>query len=55
MALPTLAGSCHCQRLQLALHGSLDPAATSPRACDCDFCRKHAATTAAWGTPRTLA
>lgn len=41
--MPTLTGSCHCQRLQLALHGSLEPAATSPRACDCDFCRKHAA------------
>lgn len=38
-----LTGSCHCQRLKLTLHGTLEPAATSPRACDCDFCRKHAA------------
>jgi hypothetical protein len=42
MAL-TLHGSCHCQRLQLALHGSLEPAAASPRACDCSYCRAHAA------------
>jgi len=39
----TLTGSCHCQRLQLALHGSLEPVAISPRACDCSFCQKHAA------------
>jgi len=39
----TLTGSCHCQRLQLALHGSLDPTATPPRACDCSFCQAHAA------------
>ena len=39
----TLTGSCHCQRLQLALHGSLEPAETSPRACDCSFCQAHAA------------
>lgn len=39
----TLTGSCHCQRLKLALHGLLEPAATSPRACDCSFCQKHAA------------
>ena len=44
MTLPTaLTGSCHCHRLQLALHGSLDPAASSPRACDCSFCQAHAA------------
>jgi len=39
----TLTGSCHCHRLQLALHGSLQPAETSPRACDCSFCQAHAA------------
>ena len=39
----TLTGSCHCQRLQLVLHGSLDPAESSPRACDCSFCQAHAA------------
>lgn len=41
--MPTLTGSCHCERLQLALHGSIDPAATSPRACDCSFCQAHGA------------
>jgi hypothetical protein len=41
--MPTLTGSCHCQRLQLALHGSLEPAETSPRACDCSFCQAHGA------------
>ena len=38
-----LTGSCHCQRLQLALRGSIDATATSPRACDCSFCQAHAA------------
>ena len=41
--MPTLTGSCHCQRLQLALRGSIDATATSPRACDCSFCQAHAA------------
>jgi len=41
--MPTLTASCHCQRLQLALHGALDPAATAPRACDCSFCQAHGA------------
>jgi hypothetical protein len=41
--MPTLTGSCHCHRLQLALHGPLDPATTAPRACDCSFCQAHAA------------
>ena len=38
-----LTGSCHCQRLQLALRGSLQPNETPPRACDCSFCQAHAA------------
>jgi hypothetical protein len=41
--MPTLTGSCHCQRLQLTLQRSLQPAETSPRACDCSFCQAHAA------------
>jgi hypothetical protein len=45
--MPTLTGSCHCQRLQLALHGSIDATGTSPRACDCSFCQAHAA---AWAS-----
>ena len=43
MTQQSLTGSCHCQRLQLALHGSLDPATTAPRACDCSFCQAHVA------------
>ena len=39
----TLTGSCHCQRLTLAFNGSIKPATTSPRACDCSFCQAHAA------------
>ena len=41
--MPTLTGSCHCQCLQLVLHGSIEPSTTSPRACDCSFCQAHAA------------
>lgn len=41
--MPTLTASCHCQRLQLALYGALEPAATSPRACDCSYCLAHGA------------
>lgn len=41
--MPTLTGYCHCQRLTLAFESSLEPAATSPRACDCSFCQAHAA------------
>ncbi len=39
----SLSGACHCGalRLQLTLPG--DPADYAPRACDCDFCRKHGA------------
>lgn len=33
-------GSCHCGALTIAFH-SAKPLA--PRACDCSFCRKHAA------------
>ena len=41
--MPTLTGSCRCQRLQLTLQGALEPAANSPRACDCSFCQAHGA------------
>ena len=38
-----LRGQCHCGNitLQIALTGS--PESYRPRACDCDFCRKHGA------------
>jgi hypothetical protein len=41
--MPTLTGSCHCQRLTLAFDSSIDSAATAPRACDCSFCQAHGA------------
>lgn len=43
MARHTLQGSCHCGRLALRYETAQAPAATSPRACDCSFCRKHGA------------
>ena len=39
----TMTGACHCGNLQVAAKLSGLPAAYRPRACDCDFCRKHAA------------
>ena len=38
-----LSGQCHCQAIQLELQLPQPPASYQPRACDCDFCRKHAA------------
>jgi hypothetical protein len=39
----TLDGSCHCGALQANMQLPRPPAEYSPRACDCDFCRKHGA------------
>lgn len=36
-------GSCHCGNICLAMYLAGDPSAYTPRACDCDFCHKHAA------------
>jgi hypothetical protein len=36
-------GGCHCGNIQVALELARPPAAYTPRACDCDFCRKHGA------------
>ena len=36
-------GSCYCDNIRLELSLSQAPASYGPRACDCDFCRKHAA------------
>ncbi|MFV3333404.1 GFA family protein [Pseudomonas sp. NY15437] len=40
---PLLQGSCHCGSLAVRTELSHDPADYTPRACDCDFCRKHGA------------
>lgn len=39
----TLHGGCHCGALAVAFSTGRAPAATSPRACDCSFCRAHGA------------
>ena len=38
-----LTGACHCGNLRLEVQLTRAPASYSPRACDCDFCRKHGA------------
>src|SRR5579871_2878734 len=38
-----LHGGCHCGNIRLELSLSQTPTVYGPRACDCDFCRKHAA------------
>ncbi len=43
IATTTLRGSCHCGRLRVEFVAASDPASLIPRACDCDFCRKHGA------------
>jgi len=39
----TMKGGCHCGNLRVTANLTSLPAAYRPRACDCDFCRKHAA------------
>lgn len=39
----TFRGGCHCGRLRVVFSTALDPAGITPRACDCSFCRMHAA------------
>lgn len=36
-------GSCHCGNVNVSIELPRDPLEYSPRACDCDFCRKHGA------------
>jgi hypothetical protein len=36
-------GGCHCGNVRVSLELPRPTAEYSPRACDCDFCRKHAA------------
>jgi hypothetical protein len=38
-----LAGGCHCGNIALSVKLTRDPGTYSPRACDCEFCRKHGA------------
>jgi hypothetical protein len=39
----TVSGSCHCGNVRLSLEIAHEPGTYQPRACDCDFCRKHGA------------
>jgi len=36
-------GGCHCGNILVELALTRPPATYNPRACDCDFCRKHCA------------
>jgi hypothetical protein len=36
-------GGCHCGNIALRIELTREPDAYNPRACDCDFCRKHGA------------
>ena len=36
-------GGCHCGNILVELELARTPSAYNPRACDCDFCRKHCA------------
>jgi hypothetical protein len=38
-----LSGGCHCGQLRVEVQLTGTPASYNPRACDCDFCRKHGA------------
>jgi hypothetical protein len=38
-----LSGGCHCGKLLVQAQLTRTPDTYNPRACDCDFCRKHAA------------
>ena len=41
--MPSVSGGCHCGNVRVELQLQRDPGTYVPRACDCDFCRKHAA------------
>ncbi|BAL26680.1 GFA family protein [Azoarcus sp. KH32C] len=43
MSSHSLNGGCHCGGLRIELDLPRAPASYAPRACDCDFCRKHGA------------
>jgi hypothetical protein len=48
--LPALAGGCHCGNIAARAELTSAPQQCQPRACDCEFCRKHGA--AWWSDPR---
>ena len=39
----SVSGGCHCGNILVQLQLPRAPETYNPRACDCDFCRKHAA------------
>lgn len=39
----TVHGGCHCGGVHIEFTTHAAPAGTTPRACDCSFCRKHGA------------
>ena len=41
--MQTVIGGCHCGNILVELKLTQTPRAYHPRACDCDFCRKHCA------------
>lgn len=41
MDKPTLGGSCPCGAVTVEVTLTSDPSSYTPRACDCDYCRKH--------------
>lgn len=43
MNLYPLVGSCHCGAIRVSVGLAQAPETYAPRACDCSFCRKHAA------------
>lgn len=43
MPAHSLRGGCHCGTIRVELELPRAPAAYTPRACDCSFCRKHGA------------
>lgn len=38
-----LTGACHCGNISFQVELSHETSSYQPRACDCDFCQKHAA------------
>lgn len=38
-----ISGGCHCGNITVQVTLTRHPETYRPRACDCDFCRKHAA------------
>ena len=38
-----VSGGCHCGNVRVDLELAREPGTYHPRACDCDFCRKHGA------------